>query len=149
MPDTRFDPAEHGWTLSHGRRFPASIAPLWQREADGGVELGFFCEAGHDNGNGAMHGGLVATLADISLGRAVGMHRNADRKPDEPRIVSATIQLAISYCGRVEVGEFVSSRGRVVRATRTLTFAAGELGVGERTIAMMQGVFKLVRDAGG
>lgn len=148
MSDTTFDPAGNGWSTSLDQRFPMPIAPLWQREDDGLPSLGILCAPAHNNGNGAMHGGLLATLADVGLGRAVGMHRNAHTRPGEPRILSATIQLDISYCGRVEIGEFVFSRAKIGRTTRSLTFAAGELCVGDRVVAMMQGIFKIVRSNG-
>ena len=142
-----FDPADHGWTLSLDQRFPAPLATFWQRPADEPPSLGILCTSAHNNGNGAMHGGLLATLADMGLGRAVGMHRNANLKEGEPRIISATIQLDISYCGRVEIGQFVFSTARIGRETRSMTFASGELRCGDQTVAMMQGIFKIVRSA--
>lgn len=149
MTDVAFDPAAHGWSPSREQRFPAPLVTLWRRQASGLPSIGILCTAAHGNGNGAMHGGLLATLADIGLGRAVGMHRNAHLKEGEPRIVSATIQLDISYCGRVEIGEFVCSTARIERTTRSLTFASGELRCGEQTVAMMQGIFKIIRRAAG
>ncbi|MWB78693.1 hypothetical protein GLS40_11700 [Pseudooceanicola sp. 216_PA32_1] len=134
--------ATEGWRLRDSRQFPNTIGTLWERDIDGLPSLGMICEPGHDNGNGAMHGGIVATLCDIGLGCVVGQFRNPD--PHAPRVQSATIQLNISFAGAIFQGQLVESRGRIGRATRSLTFASGELVVGEEVVATMQGVFKVV-----
>lgn len=137
-----FDPAAGGWRPREGRQFPATIGTVWERDIDGAPCLGMICEPGHDNGNGAMHGGIVSTLCDIGLGFAVGRHRNA--VPGQPRVQSATIQLNVSFSGAILQGRFVESRARIDRATRSVTFASGTLIVGDEVVASMQGVFKLV-----
>ncbi len=137
-----FDPAAEGWRLRESRLFPNTIGTVWERDIGGLPCLGMICEPGHDNGNGAMHGGIVATLCDIGLGCVVGRFRNPD--PGAPRVQSATIQLNISFSGAIFQGQFVQSRGRIDRATRSLSFASGELVVGEDVVATMQAVFKVV-----
>ncbi|MGR3455716.1 PaaI family thioesterase [Pseudooceanicola sp.] len=137
-----FDPAAQGWRRRESRRFPATIGTVWERDIDGAPCLGMICEPGHDNGNGAMHGGIVSTLCDIGLGYAVSRVRNA--VPGQPRVQSATIQLNVSFSGAILQGQFVESRARIGRATRSLTFASGELVVEDAVVATMQGVFKLV-----
>lgn len=58
---------------------------------------------------------------------------------------AATIQLDVSFCGRIGVGDFVCTHAVIKSMSGSLTFAQGELRVGERTVATMQGVFKVIR----
>ncbi|MFC3642410.1 PaaI family thioesterase [Aquibium oceanicum] len=109
------------------------------------MSVGMICQGRHDNGNGAMHGGMICTLADIGLGKAVRLLRNRDRPPDAAVTISATIQLDVSFCGRIGVGDFVCTQAIIKSMSRSLTFAQGELRVGDRTVATMQGVFKVIR----
>jgi acyl-coenzyme A thioesterase 13 len=47
------------------------IGPVHVREADGGRVFGLRIEERHRNAGGVAHGGLLATLVDYALGRAI------------------------------------------------------------------------------
>ncbi|MGZ9811635.1 PaaI family thioesterase [Pseudoroseicyclus sp. H15] len=139
-PERDFDPAEHGWTLRMAARFPANLGPVWERIGPDGPAVGLFCSPEHENSSGVMHGGMISTLADMGLGFMVRHQRGAEGR-------SVTVQLNVSFSGAVPMGAFVYSRAEVSRATRSMTFISGELIVGDQTVAMMQGVFKLLKPA--
>ncbi|MCB1422644.1 MAG: PaaI family thioesterase [Nitratireductor sp.] len=143
-PASGLPPSGEGWRVETGNTFHHAIADLWVRQTDDDVSIGIFCDERHENGNAAMHGGVICTLADIGLGKLVELRRNPDQRPDQPRIISATIQLDVSFCGQIVMGDFVHSKATISSMTRSMTFAQGELFVGERVVAIMQGVFKVV-----
>ena len=143
-PATDFLPSNEGWTLISDNRFADMVADLWIKQTGEDLSVGMICEERHDNGTGTIHGGMICTLADIGLGKMVRLRRNRDRPLDAPGIASATIQLDVNFCGRVGRGDFVYSRAIIKSMSRSLTFAQGELRVGDRTVAIMQGVFKVI-----
>ena len=67
MDSPDFDPAQHGWTLRSPSGLPAVVDPLWVK----GAEYGFQARADHANGRGVIHGGILATFMDHSLGLMV------------------------------------------------------------------------------
>lgn len=137
-----FDPGASGWTRLPSDNFLASIAAVWQRDQDGLPCIGIVCEPRHDNGAGKMHGGIIMTLADMGLGRAVGRLRNRDREAGAPWIFSPTAQLDVHFTGPVSIGDFVYCRPELSRLTRSLVFMRGTLHVGDGVVASAQGVFK-------
>lgn len=86
---------------------------------DGGhvleVELGPL----HMSRAGIAHGGLLFTMLDAALARAI-----ADELP--PGIGSPTVEIKINYFRPVGAGK-VRARGEVVRRGRTLCYAEGEI----------------------
>ncbi len=143
-PAAVFLPSNEGWTLISDNRFADMIADLWIKQTGDDLSVGMFCEERHDNGTGTIHGGMICTLADISLGKMIRLRRNRDQPPDAPGIASATIQLDVNFCGRVGRGDFVYSKAIIKSMSRSLTFAQGELCVCDRTVAIMQGVYKVI-----
>ncbi|WP_373356183.1 PaaI family thioesterase [Pseudoroseicyclus sp. CXY001] len=138
-------PGGEGWRAREATgRYPTTIGIVWERDAGGVFQIAMRCTEEHDNGNGAMHGGIIASLADMGLGGLVRRHRNPDGETGPGKVLSATIQLDISYASAALIGELVESRAEITHATRSMTFASGRLVVGERTVAAMQGIFKIV-----
>lgn len=125
-----------GWRIEADDGFLGLVGPPWMKEDEQSVSYGILTERRHSNRRGVVQGGMLATLADRGLGRTA-RHRRPDQK-------QATVQLDIHYIDAVSVGEFVRSRCQVDRRTRTLIFVSGRLEVGERLVATMMGVFKLL-----
>ena len=66
--------------LSHGGAFGEHVGPLYIREEDG--VIGLRVEDRHLNAAGTAMGGLLATLVDVALGRAVPRHtRTCSSRP--------------------------------------------------------------------
>ena len=94
------------------------------------------CEQ-HLNRQGALHGGLIATLMDAACGYA-GLHA----PEGEPESHGLTAMLNIAYLEPSFEGE-VQALGRVRRSGRSLYFAEAELRSAEGTLlATAQGTFK-------
>ncbi|MGB0551286.1 MAG: PaaI family thioesterase [Alphaproteobacteria bacterium] len=56
----------------------------------------------HCNYKGTAHGGLLATLADISLGKSAGWGQ-------EPRIPLVTTSLTVNYLGASRLNDWISA----------------------------------------
>jgi acyl-coenzyme A thioesterase PaaI-like protein len=49
------------------------------------------------------------------------------------------------FLAAVTPGEFVELRGEVTRATKGLVFVRGKLSVGERDVAAVDGIWRILR----
>ncbi|KMO16894.1 PaaI family thioesterase [Methylobacterium platani] len=131
-----FDPAAAGWETVDMSEFMDLIGPVWQRADAAGLLHGLVVEGKHRNRNGVVHGGVMATLLDMALGRVAAEAQGGRRQ--------ATISLDLQFLAPVETGEFLVAEGRVVRATRSILFMQGTLRVEDRVCAVGQGVWKIL-----
>ena len=129
-----FDPAAAGWERVKAHNFGELVGPIWRR---GDALFGFLATEKHGNHINIVHGGMLATFADQSMGMTA--MRMTGNKPH------ATIELNIQYIGAVKIGEFVESHCDVVRITRSIIFIRSTLKVGERIVASGSGVWKILQ----
>jgi uncharacterized protein (TIGR00369 family) len=127
-----------GWKVAETTGFLTLVGPLWERLADGALELALITEDKHHNRRGLVQGGVIMTFAD----RACGM---------TARFVSgkqtlATVQLDTHFVEAGKIGDILIARPRVVRATRSLIFLTAEVTADQRCIAMANGVFKILKN---
>jgi acyl-coenzyme A thioesterase PaaI-like protein len=133
-PATPFDPAAAGWEVYKDEGFVGLVGPFWSRPNGDSVRYAFMAEPKHHNRRGVVQGGMLMTFADRSMGMTCWY---ANEKQPQ-----ATVQLDVHFIDAVQIGEFVESKCRVVRRTRSLVFMAGELVVGTRVVATANGVWK-------
>jgi uncharacterized protein (TIGR00369 family) len=128
-----FDPATAGWERVQAHNFGELVGPIWRR---GDPLFGFVATEKHANHINIVHGGMLATFADQSMGmtamRATGGKTHA------------TIELTMQYIGAVKIGDFVESHCEVVRITRSIIFMRSMLKVGDRVVASASGVWKIL-----
>jgi uncharacterized protein (TIGR00369 family) len=137
MPnDAPFDPAAQGWSLREPVGFSGLTGPFWWRQEGDGWAYGLLAEARHANGHGIIHGGMLVTLCDNTLGLTVW--HAAGRKP------CVTVQLNTQFLASVRPGEFIEGRGEILRRGRSMVFVRGVLTVGDRMVAAADGVWKLL-----
>lgn len=134
-------PRETAWLEQGYRPWPAAggflpvIVRLFQRED--GAHLRFRVELGpaHCNGHGRVHGGLIATLADVWLAGNL-----ARRLPPEAGFVTASLQ--VDYLGAAAAGDWLESEMDWVRVGGRLCHAAGRIRAGDgRLVTAMRGSF--------
>jgi uncharacterized protein (TIGR00369 family) len=104
--------------------------------ADGDV-LGIEVRAQHLNASGMAQGGLLATLVDFAMGRAIRASAG-----DEHR--AATVSLTTDFLGAASEGDFVEARTEVERLGGTLAFADCSLTVEGREIVRGRAVFAVL-----
>ena len=109
--------------------------------ADGDV-VGLRIEARHLNRSGMAQGGLLATVVDFALGRAIRASAQ-----DEQR--AATVSLTTDFLGAAREGDFVEARTEVERLGGTLAFADCSLTVDGREIVRGRAVFAVLTDGEG
>jgi acyl-coenzyme A thioesterase 13 len=91
----------------------------------------------HLNSAGAAQGGLLATLVDFALGRAI-------RASAESRAV--TVSLTTDFLGAAREGDLVQARTEVERLGGTLAFADCSLTVDGREIVRGRAVFAVLSE---
>ncbi len=102
-----------------------------------GMELtrvGFRVEKHNCNMLGTAHGGLIAALMDIAMGR------NAWSVAERP---APTISMTVDFVRAAQVGEWLESRCRVIRKSRRFVFCDGILLGDKGVIARGNGIFAI------
>jgi acyl-coenzyme A thioesterase 13 len=116
--------------------FNALVGPLYEKRGEGIVSLGLRVGEKHRNSRGICHGGVLATLADLSLGYALAARTGA-------RAGFVTAHLDLDYAGAAQAGDWITSEVEVQRVGTRLAFATGYLRVGSSRIVRMSGIFAL------
>ncbi|KWV60206.1 thioesterase [Bradyrhizobium macuxiense] len=126
-----------GWKIVDTTGFLHLVGPLWQRMDDDLPEFALITEDKHHNRRGLVQGGVIMTFADRCCGMTA---RHVSGKP-----TLATVQLDTHFVEAGKIGEILITRPRVVRSTRSLIFITAEVTVDKRCIAMVNGVFKILK----
>ena len=125
-----------GWVVLPTAAFGTHNGPLYRPSGDGKRVFGFLADHRHGNKRGVVHGGMLATAFDIGLGNACW-----DAAGERP---SATVQLNVQFVGALQLGEFAVVTAEIIRTTRSLVFARGVMTVGDRVVAIADGVWKVL-----
>jgi uncharacterized protein (TIGR00369 family) len=104
------------------------------REGEGDPIFGLRAEERHANHRGTVQGGLLSTLADFALGRAI----EADADDGKDR---ATVSLTVDFLKPATPGDWIESRTRVDRVGGTLAFADCSLRVDDREVVRARAVW--------
>lgn len=98
------------------------------------LEVGLRADNRHANGRGTVHGGVLATLADIGMGYAMAFS-------SEPPLPLITASMTVDYLGAVQVGEWITVRLEHHKRGRQMAFGTVSLQVGEKVVARANAVF--------
>ena len=104
--------------------------------ADDAARFAFVPEAKHLNGGGALHGGLLMTLADNVLGTVA--HSRLEGK------VASTVTLNVDFLAGGDLSAPVRGGAQITRATRSLLFVSGALTQGDRMLVTATGIWKVI-----
>ena len=118
------------------KAFGTHVGPFYGPPDGDRIGCGFLADARHGNKRGVVHGGMITSAFDVALGNATW-----DAAGQQP---CATVQLNVQFIGAVKLGEFASVRVEVVKTTRSLVFLRGVMTVGDRTVAIGDGVWKIL-----
>jgi uncharacterized protein (TIGR00369 family) len=115
------------------------VGPVHVRDGDGGGErvFGLRVEERHLNHRGTAQGGLLTTLVDFAVGRAIeaGLEGEAQQ---------ATVSLTTDFLGPVKDGAWVEAHVTVERIGSRLAFADCSLVADEREVVRGRAVFAVV-----
>lgn len=112
------DAAPEGWVLrAWPGTFSAHAGPFYFREQGETPGVGFFAEQRHRNLGDVVHGGMLMTLADMSIFdicfRAAGQFR------------AVTVSLNAEFIAPAPLGAFVTATGEMTGGGKSLMFARG------------------------
>lgn len=127
--------AGEDWTKHFYGGFVDDVGPLLVRVREGHPQFAFRIDKRHLNGNSVVHGGVIMTFLDQSLGMTAWQVHKLYRQ--------ATIQLNVAFIEAVRAGELLEARCEVVRRGRSVMFMRGTAHVDGRIVATADGVWKV------
>ncbi|WP_354673459.1 PaaI family thioesterase [Cupriavidus alkaliphilus] len=117
--------------------FLDATGPYFYKPLAQGFTVALRVEKKHTNASGTVHGGLVATLADVSLGYVTATSQ-------QPPLRMTTANLNIDYVGTAKLGDWLESRVEVIKAGSRLAFAKALISAGGKPVASSSAVFLVV-----
>ena len=110
------------------------IGPVYSKGEGADLVLGLRVEAKHCNMRGTLHGGILATLADVALGYTIAFSTN-------PPTGLVTTNLSLDFAGTAKVGDWLEARVDVQKKGSRLAFANCYVSAGEERIVRASAVF--------
>ncbi|KXU31155.1 hypothetical protein A0J57_17850 [Sphingobium sp. 22B] len=135
--------APPGWRVKEGADVdpfqhlngPFYIADPFEPAAEEAVRLGFRVAPHNCSYSGFAHGGWLSSILDVCLGQNAQAGCAVSHAP--------TISLSVDFMRGPQPGDWLESRVRLLRATRSLAFCDGVLLGPDGAVARGSGVFKL------
>lgn len=110
------------------------IGPLYFRGEGRDLAIGLRAGAKHCNSRGTVHGGMLATLADVALGYTMAFS-------SDPPGNLVTANLSLDYAGTAKIGDWLEAHVDIQKQGSRLSFANCYILVGERRIVRASAVF--------
>lgn len=114
--------------------FLDATGPYYYKPLDEGFVVALRIEERHTNVSGTAHGGLLATLADVSLGYVTALSQT-------PPVRLTTVSLGLDYAGVAKIGDWLEARVTVVKVGARLAFANAIVMVDEVPIMTAKATF--------
>lgn len=118
--------------------FMGAIGPFYVKHTDAGVVIGMRIGEAHMNKTDVVHGGMMATLADVSLAQQIYFSEN-------PRLLLVTTSLTTNFLAAAKMGDWLEGHSRIDRKGKRTAYASGEIRRGDEILATMSGLFSLMR----
>lgn len=130
----------------HYRNSPVTDAwePLYSRRKDGIVEIGFIVGSQHTNSRGFLHGGVVAALADNSMGLSYHDTRVKLLGESEASKSGVTVNLSVDFVSTARTGSWLQVTPRVLRAGKTTGFVDATISSDGEIIARASAIFRIL-----
>jgi len=110
------------------------IGPVYSKGEGGELVLGLRVQQKHCNMRGGLHGGIVATLADIALGYAIAFST-------QPPTGLITANLSLDFAGTAKIGDWLEAKVDIQKKGNRLAFGNCYISVGEQRIVRASAVF--------
>ena len=114
-----------------------ALGPFYGRGRGLDLVVGLRVTERQANARGTVHGGVISTMADVTLGYALAF------SSDPPHFL-VTANLSVDFLGAARLGDWIEARVDRSRIGRTLAFANAYLTVGDSEIARASAVFSVV-----
>jgi acyl-coenzyme A thioesterase 13 len=110
------------------------IGPVYCRGEGVDLVIGLLVEAKHCNARGTVHGGILATLADVALGYTMAFSST-------PPANLVTANLTIDFAGTAKVGDWLEAHVDIQKRGSRLSFANCYISMNEQRIVRASAVF--------
>jgi uncharacterized protein (TIGR00369 family) len=111
--------------------------PLYSKKTERAVNMGLRLAKAHTNARGLIHGGLIASLADNSMGYSCAQATGWTTS-------FVTVSLSVDYVGSAKVGQWLAVECEVIRTGTTLCFAQCLIKADDAVIARGSATFRVV-----
>jgi uncharacterized protein (TIGR00369 family) len=113
------------------------IGPLYSKGRGHDLCIGLLVQDKHCNARGAVHGGILATIADVALGYTMAYGT-------DPPTSMVTASLSIDYAGSAKAGQWLETVVDVQKQGARLAFGNCYISADGVRIARASGVFAVV-----
>ena len=111
--------------------------PLYSKKTEKSVSMGLRLARAHTNARGLIHGGLIASLADNSMGYSCAQVTGWTTS-------YVTVSLSVDYIGSAKIGQWLAAECEVIKTGSTLCFAQSLIKSDGTVIARANGTFRVV-----
>jgi uncharacterized protein (TIGR00369 family) len=118
--------------------FEVHVGPAWAKGEKGARVYAFRVREHHCNMRGVVHGGMLMTLADMTLGQAVW-----DATDNAP---SVTLNMQTQFLKSAKEGDLIEVVPELTRRTRGFVFMRGDFTVEGEIVMTVQSVWKLLKE---
>jgi acyl-coenzyme A thioesterase 13 len=137
-PSPSIDVPEGFAPIFRSSPFLDTIGPLYSKGTGAQLVIGWRVEPKHTNARGSLHGGVLATLADVALGYSLATS-------GEMRTSMVTASLSIDFAGSAAIGDWVETSVDIQKRGSRLAFANAYFNRGSERIARASGVFLVLK----
>ena len=114
--------------------FLETIGPLYSAGSGASLVIGMHVQEKHTNARGTLHGGVLASIADIALGYGLGTSTS-------PPTSMVTANRSVDFAGRAQVGDWIETSLDIQKVGSRMAFANVYFSVRGERIARASGVF--------
>ncbi len=114
--------------------FTDLIGPLYSSGKGQDLAIGIHVESKHCNARGTVHGGILATLADIALGYTMAFST-------DPPAGLVTSNLTLDFAGSANLGDWLQTSVDIQKQGKRLSFANCYISNGDQRIVRASAVF--------
>lgn len=120
--------------------FLETIGPLYSTGSGTKLVVGLCVQEKHTNARGTLHGGVLASIADIALG--YGLATSTD-----PPTSMVTTSLSVDFAGSAQTGDWVETSLDIQKIGARMAFANVYFTLRGERIARASGVFLVAKPA--
>jgi len=116
--------------------------PIYKRLLQDRMQLGLYLRPEHTNARGMAHGGLIAALADNSMGYSTGVVLAREgRRPSG----MVTVSLSTDYLAAANLGQWIVFDTDFVKTGGSICFARQLITADGEPIAKASATFKIIK----
>jgi uncharacterized protein (TIGR00369 family) len=120
--------------------FLEAIGPLYSAGSGATLVVGLHVQEKHTNARGTLHGGVLASVADIALGYGLATST-------EPPTSMVTANLSVDFAGSAQIGDWIETALDIQKIGSRMAFANVYFTLRGERIARASGVFLVLKPA--